>query len=40
MKMTKFLSIAVLIGSMFIGQSVFSQEKKMMKKEGENIMNV
>lgn len=40
MKMTKFLSIAVLIGSMFIGQSVFSQEKKMMKKEGENMMKV
>lgn len=40
MKMTKFLSIAVLISSMFIGQSVFSQEKKMMKKEGENMMKV
>lgn len=38
MKTTKFLSIAVLVGSMFIGQGLLAQEKKMMKKEGEKMM--
>jgi uncharacterized surface protein with fasciclin (FAS1) repeats len=38
MKTTKFLSIAMLVGSMFIGQGLFAQEKKMMKKEGEKMM--
>jgi hypothetical protein len=33
MKTKKFLSIAVLVGSIFIGQGLFAQEKKMMKKE-------
>jgi uncharacterized surface protein with fasciclin (FAS1) repeats len=38
MKTTKFLSIAILVGSLFIGQGLFAQEKKMMKKEGEKMM--
>ncbi len=38
MKTTKFLSIAILVGSMFIGQGLFAQEKKMMKKEGDKMM--
>jgi uncharacterized surface protein with fasciclin (FAS1) repeats len=38
MKTKKFLSIAVLVGSIFIGQGLFAQEKKMMKKEGEKMM--
>ncbi|MEZ4792115.1 MAG: fasciclin domain-containing protein [Gelidibacter sp.] len=33
MKTTKFLSIAVLVASMFIGQGLFAQEKKMMKED-------
>ncbi len=33
MKTFKVLSIAVVVGSMFIGQGVMAQEKKMMKKE-------
>ncbi len=38
MKSTKFLSIAMLVSSMFIGQGLFAQEKKMMKKENEKTM--
>ena len=38
MKTTKFLSIAMLVSSMFIGQGLFAQEKKMMKKENEKMM--
>ena len=38
MKTTKFLSIAMLVSSMFIGQGLFAQEKTMMKKEGEKMM--
>jgi len=38
MKTTKFLSIAVVVSSMFIGQTVSAQEKAMMKKEGEKMM--
>lgn len=34
MKMTKFLSVAILVGLLFIGRGLFAQEKKMMKKEG------
>ncbi len=33
MKTTKLFSIAILAGTLFIGQGVFSQEKKMMKEE-------
>ncbi len=32
--MTKFLNVAILVGLLFIGQGLFAQEKKMMKKEG------
>lgn len=39
MKTTKFLSVAMLVGSMFIGQGLLAQEKKMMKKENEKMMN-
>lgn len=38
MKTTKLFSIAILASAMFIGQGVFSQEKKMMKKECEKMM--
>lgn len=33
MKTTKILSIAMLTGTLFIGQGLFAQDKKMMKKE-------
>lgn len=33
MKTTKLFSIALLVGTLFIGQSLFAQDKKMMKKE-------
>lgn len=33
MKTIKLFSIAVLVSSMFIGQSLFAQDKKMMKQE-------
>lgn len=38
MKKTRFLSIAVVLGSMCIGQGLFAQEKKLMKKEGQKMM--
>ena len=38
MKTTKILSVAMLVGSLFIGQGLLAQEKKMMKKENEKMM--
>ncbi len=34
MKTTRILSIAMLTGSLFIGQGLFAQDKKVMKKDG------